>query len=443
MEQYLNKAYLLDLMEQVRVWLVSNILVWENLLQVAVGIALVPFALFIGRKVKKTTEENLAQKIPYQFKLKLIFDELILLAPYILLAFFLWSAGLILAQFKLGFALLKIFQTFLFAWIWIRLAAAIILDRFWAKVFTALALVIAVLHILGLLTPSIELLDNIGFVLGGVHLTLLSVIKAALVIFILLRFGIWISDQMEKKVATIDSLTPSAHVLLSKVIKISVVGLVCVIGLNSIGLDLSALAVFSGAIGVGIGFGLQKVVANFISGIILLMDKSIKPGDVIQMGDVYGWVTDFKGRYASVITRDGTEYLIPNEDMITQQVINWSYTNSRIRVKIPVGISYDDDVHQARKLMIEAAAEFDRVLKDPGPACLLKGFGDNSIDLELRFWIEDPQNGLANIRSEIMLNIWDSFKRHGVQIPYPQRDVHLDVNTAVKIKNELDRDGNP
>ena len=434
MEQLLDPEFWIKMFNQSLEWIQANVLTWENLIQIAVGVVLLPLSLYAGRKIKKGIRENIENPIPAHFKIRQVFDELVEVVPYLFLAFIFWAASVVLRQFEAGFAVLNIAQTLIIAWVCIRLAAAVILDRFLAKVITLVALAVAVFHITGLWQPIMGLLEGIGFTLGGVHLTILSVVKAIVVIFILLRFGNWVADQFEHRIRGMESLTPSAHVLISKTIKISVVGLVVVIGLTSIGIDLSAFAVFSGAIGVGIGFGLQKVVANFISGIILLVDKSIKPGDVIEIGDVYGWVSDFKGRYASVVTRDGKEFLIPNEDMITQQVINWSYSFSKIRVKIPVGISYNDDVHQARQLMLDSVEGIDRVLSDPKPACLLKGFGDNSVDLELRFWIQDPQNGLANIRSIVMLKIWDLFKANDIEIPFPQRDVHLDTQTPINIR---------
>jgi len=434
MEKILNLDFVNKVINDSLLWAKENVFILENLIQVGILILIVPFSLIIGKKIKKAIKENINFSVPEQFKLKIILNELIEIIPLLSLAFFFWAAGIILKEMDLGFAFLKIFQTFVVAWIWIKLAATVISDKFWAKVFTVSALVIAVFHILGLLVPVITLLDNIGFTMGGVRLTLLSVFKAIILIFALLKLGTWVSDQLEKKIREVDDLTPSAHVLVSKIIKISIIGLVCIVSLTSIGIDLSAFAVFGGMIGVGIGFGLQKVVANFISGIILLLDKSIKPGDVIEIGDVYGWVSDFKARYASVVTRDGKEYLIPNEDMITQQVINWSYSTSQIRVRIPVGVSYNDDVHLARKLMLESIKGIDRVLTKPEAACLLKGFGDNSVDFELRFWIKDPQNGLANIRSVVMLNIWDKFKQNNIEIPYPQRDVHIDTSEPIKVE---------
>ncbi len=195
--------------------------------------------------------------------------------------------------------------------------------------------------------------------------------------------------------------------------------------MSTVGIDLTAFAVFSGAVGVGIGFGLQKVVSNLISGVILLMDKSVKPGDVITVGETYGWINTLGARYASVVTRDGTEYLIPNEDIITQQVVNWSYSNNAVRLKIPIGISYKADVRKAIALCLEAAAEVERVVDQPKSVCLLKGFGDSSVDLELRIWISDPQNGVSNVKSQVLLLVWDKFHAHDIEIPFPQRDLHI------------------
>jgi small-conductance mechanosensitive channel len=192
-----------------------------------------------------------------------------------------------------------------------------------------------------------------------------------------------------------------------------------------LGLDLTVFALFSGALGLGLGFGLQKVFANLVSGFILLADKSIKPGDVIQLKDTYGWINFLGSRYVSVITRDATEHLIPNENMITGEVINWSYSQNLVRLKMPVGVAYDSDLEKARELMLAAAADTLRVLKDPKPACLLTGFGDNTVNLELRVWINDPQHGIGSVKSDLLWGIWRRFREHGIEIPYPQRDVHL------------------
>ena len=186
------------------------------------------------------------------------------------------------------------------------------------------------------------------------------------------------------------------------------------------------LAVLSGAIGVGLGFGLQKVVSNLVSGVIILLDKSIKPGDVISLGETFGWIHSLGARYVSVVTRDGREYLIPNEDLITGQVVNWSHSDEFVRLDIFFGTSYGCDPHQVRKLAIEAALSVDRVLGPPKNAvCHIVGFGDSSVDYILRFWISDPTAGLTNIRGNVYLALWDTFKANNISIPFPQREVRL------------------
>jgi small-conductance mechanosensitive channel len=198
-----------------------------------------------------------------------------------------------------------------------------------------------------------------------------------------------------------------------------------IIGLQSIGFDLSSLTLFSGAIGLGIGFGLQKVVSNLISGLILLVDKSIKPGDVISLGETFGWISELGARYVSVVTRDGREYLIPNEDLITGQVVNWSHSSELVRLDIYFGVSYDSDPHEVRKLASEAAAEVKRVVPNPAPVCHVVGFGDSSIDFILRFWIRDPTGGLTNVRGAVYLALWDALKAANIEIPFPRRDVKI------------------
>ena len=196
-------------------------------------------------------------------------------------------------------------------------------------------------------------------------------------------------------------------------------------GLRLVGVDLTGLAVLSGAIGVGLGFGLQKVVSNLVSGIIILLDKSIKPGDVISLGDTFGWINSLGARYVSVVTRDGKEYLIPNEDLITGQVVNWSHSNEFVRLDIYFGTAYSDDPHKVREIAINAAKSVDRVLSFKAPVCHIVGFGDSSVDYILRFWIRDPTGGLTNIRGNVYLALWDAFQEHGISIPFPQREVKV------------------
>jgi small-conductance mechanosensitive channel len=234
------------------------------------------------------------------------------------------------------------------------------------------------------------------------------------------------------------NLTPSVQVLFGKLLKFGLITIAVLAAISTTGVDLTALAVFGGALGVGIGLGLQKVVANLFSGLILLLDNSVKPGDVVAVAGTYGWVNKLGGRYVSVITRDGIEHLIPNEEFITTRVENWTHSDTKIRLKIPIGIHYSSDVERALELCEACAAEIPRVIDDPGPICQLRNFGDNAVELELRIWIADPMNGVNNVRSAVLRRIWRAFREEGIQIPYPQRDLHL--ASAVPLEVRLARE---
>jgi len=231
--------------------------------------------------------------------------------------------------------------------------------------------------------------------------------------------------------------------LIGKLVRVLLIIIAVITALESIGIDLTALAVLGGAIGLGIGFGLQKVISNLMSGIILLMDKSVKPGDVIAIDNTFGWINRLSARYVSVITRDGIEHLIPNEDLISQRVENWSYSDSLIRLKLPIGISYESDVPLAMKLAVEAAETVPRVLDKPAPVCRLMNFGDDSVELELRVWIDDPQKGVVNVRSEVLLNIWNIYHEQGIEFPFSQRDLHIRSSVPLDVHLTKDSDKDP
>jgi small-conductance mechanosensitive channel len=302
-------------------------------------------------------------------------------------------------------------------------------NRFMANVLAmaiwVYAVFLASLGLVNYIDFYLRFLQRVDFQLGQVHFSLLQVNRA----FFLLIGLYWVAKNLRILFhfwLTIKSgLTSAAQILLYRLGSIGLVAACVVIVLHYLGLDLTVFALFGGALGLGLGFGLQKIFANLVSGFIILADKSIKPGDVIQLGDKYGWINFLGSRYVSVITRNGTEHLIPNENLITGEVINWSYSQNLIRLQVPVGVAYGSDLEQARDLMLQAAEDTKRVLKDPKPACLLTGFGDNAVNLELRVWISDPQHGIGGVKSDLHWGIWQRFRQHGIELPFPQRDVHL------------------
>ncbi len=423
-------------------WILTNIFVWENLLQILEQISFLLVAWIVGtimgrwiRRIILSRRKEDARKGRF---ITGILGRFLDLLPLIFSIFVLWLSIRTIDWIGHRIFLLNLALNLSIAWVVIQLATSVILDRVWSRLIAMACWLLAALNILGILDRTVSLLEGIGFTIGDVKLTLLSLIKAVIALILLLRGVNWVSGLLQKKLATVSELTPSTRLMLTKSINITMIVMVTLVALNSVGIDLSALALLSGAIGVGIGFGLQKIVGNFISGLILLSDKSVKPGDVVQLQDVYGYVKHMGGRCVSVVTRDEKEYLIPNEDLITQQVINWSYSTRKIRIKVPVGISYNVDPHKAMALMENATKGMERVLTNPAPKCLMVGFGDNSVDLQFRFWIRDPQNGVANITSKVMLSIWDILKEHGIEIPFPQRDVHLNAETPIRVTHVPD-----
>lgn len=333
--------------------------------------------------------------------------------------------------------LLTPFSNLAIGWFLVVLVNRMTDEPFWQRSLGSIIVIITLLGITGLLEPTGAVLERISFGVGTMNITLLGVFKGMAMLLFLIWLSIRLSGAAESQLHRMPNITPSMEVLFSKILKVILISLSIVIGLNSFGIQLSSLTVLGGAIGLGIGFGLQKVISNLISGVILLLDKSIKPGDVISIDDTYGWINKLSARYVSVITRDGRETLIPNENLITNQVENWSFSDTKVRLRAPIGISYDADVRKAIQLTIDAALNIDRVLKDPAPKCLVRGFGDNSVDLELRFWIGDPANGVSNIKSMVYLEIWDLFHEHNIEIPFPQRDIHIKSGSAMKIEKDI------
>jgi len=318
------------------------------------------------------------------------------------------------------------------AWLLIRVASRAIHSRLLGKLFSLIVWTVVAASILGITDEITSTLDDIGFTVGDVRLSVLRVLQAVVFVSALLWAAFAAGNFLDRRIQKVDELTPSLRVLLGKVLRISFVFLAAMIAMQSLNIDLTALTILSGAVGVGIGFGLQKVVSNFISGIIILLDQSIKPGDTITLGETFGWIRELRARFVSVVTRDGREYLIPNEDFITTEVVNWSFSDRFVRLDVPFGVSYDSDPHEVTRLAIEAAGSVDRVdASRRRPVCWMTEFGDSSINFVLRFWIDDPQDGLTNIRGKVLLALWDIFKENNIAIPFPHREIIM--RTPVEI----------
>ena len=335
-----------------------------------------------------------------------------------------------------GGRLLSIVLSLSLAWLFTSVLSRIIHNRLVARTIGWLAWIYAAVVILGIDAEAGDFLDSLAINVGAFRLSALVTLKAVLLLVATVWIAVLLGNFIDVRVQRSDELSPSLRVLIGKFAKIGLVVVAGAVALSSVGIDLTALTIFSGAVGVGLGFGLQKVVSNFTSGIIILLDKSIKPGDTITVGDTFGWIRELRARFVSVVTRDGREYLIPNETFSTERVINWSFTDELVRLDVHFGVSYEADPHEVSRLAIEAAAGVGRVEAERRPVCWITGFGESSVDYVLRFWIHDPQQGLTNVRGKVFLALWDTFKANGVEIPFPQRDVT--IRNASELRPDAD-----
>ena len=361
----------------------------------------------------------------WQLRVLLLIRNRLWLITFTLL---IWIAARVMAEitpFPSRRFLLELVGTITIAIIAVGFASRLIHNGFLQRMVRWSLWAFVILYYTSLLDAVSRVLDSLALDIGDFHLSLLTVIQAAAAITVLFLAARLLTQAAAKSIKSNDDISPSMQVLAVKFLQVILFGAAFFIALKFVGVDLTGLAVLSGAIGVGLGFGLQKVVSNLVSGVIILLDKSIKPGDVISIGDTFGWINALGARYVSITTRDGKEYLIPNEDLITGQVVNWSHSNDFVRLDIYFGTAYEDDPHEVRRLAIEAAKSVDRVLSSRPPVCHIVGFGDSSVDYILRFWITDPTGGLTNIRGNVYLALWDAFQEAGISIPFPQREVRM------------------
>ena len=419
----LYPEHLIGVFQSLFGWVDQHVLNLDNFIQVVI----IGAGLFITFVAAKKINEKLAELEPFEsIRIQSFLTGVLyrFAVPILLLA---WLGAFTGLYVYLGqhYALIEVAIILTLAWAIINLGSSIISDTAISRSIATFVWGIAALHVFGWLIPLVQFLDAKKFRLGESEISVFDVIASIITVAIFLWLALLIIRMIEARIHASSEISKTAQVLITKVLKIVIIVGAFLFALGSVGIDLTAFVVFGGAIGVGLGFGLQKIFSNLVAGFILLTDKSIKPGDTLHIGGEYGRIETLGARYVSVITRDGIEHLVPNEELITNRVENWSYSHANVRLKIPVGVHYDSDVHQAIDLCKQAANSVERVLSIPPPACLLKGFGDSAVDLEIRIWIKDPMNGCANVKNQVLLGVWDLFHEHGIQIPYPQRDLHL------------------
>ena len=285
--------------------------------------------------------------------------------------------------------------------------------------------IILALHLSGVLPEVIQVLEGVKFNISKTPINLLQVLQTILTVVVTLLIALWLSRLIENKLMRAQHINVNMRVVLTKLTRILLMFIAILVALSAVGLNLTLLSVFGGALGVGLGFGLQKIASNYVSGFIILLDKSMQIGDVITAENHYGVVTDLRSRYMVLRKLDGTEVIIPNEILITNSVINHSFTDRKARVMLPIQISYDSQLELAMRLMEDCAKHHPRVMSDPVPSVHIIGFGDNGIELNLNIWVPDPEEGSAELKSQIYMRIWQGFKQNNISIPYPQRDIRI------------------
>lgn len=348
-----------------------------------------------------------------------------LLAP--LLAILFLATTLAISQ-ELNFSadLLRLAAKMAWLWFILRLVRLVVKDAVTYTIVLVVLVPAAAFYVLGILDPVSDYLDSLGFTAGEVRISALTLVKGLLIFALLLWLGRLLSGTADRYIRRQEHINASTRKLFSELFTIAMYFILALVGMNMLGIDITALAVFGGALGVGIGFGLQKIASNFISGIILLIERSVKEGDLIQLEDgVMGHVRNLGARATLVESFDGEEIMIPNEEFIVNRSVNWTYSNMRARVQINVGVAYGTDLGLVKQLLLEAAHSHPLCIEEPAPGVFLREFGDNSINFLLTLWIDNINDGRMGVQSDVMYTIWDKFKESGIEIPFPQRDVYL------------------
>ncbi|MEM9343694.1 MAG: mechanosensitive ion channel domain-containing protein [Pseudomonadota bacterium] len=409
-------------------WFVANVLTLQSLYQLAAIALTLVLAWLLHQRFKRLLE-GLGTERQLGPAVQRLLRTVAAISMPVVWVIFLSIVQTGFASLSLPIPFIRLTSSLLLAFIAINTVSIFIPSAYWSRVFSWAAWVAAALNAVGLLDIVIEWLRATGFTVGTVDINAWAIVKALMLAALLVWGANAITAIVERQLSKSEKMNSALRLLLIRLLRLFLLFVAVIVAIAAVGIDLTAFAIFSGAIGVGVGLALRRTIENLIASYSLLADESIKPGDVIEVetisGPTYGQVRKMTTRYVSVLTRDGTETLIPNEILMANPLTNWSYSDKAVRRRVPVGIAYDADVELARQLCVEAAGEVGRVLMHPEPRCLMRGFGDSSIDLELRFWINDPENGVANVTSDVLLRMWTKLRDNGIEIPFPQRDLNV------------------
>lgn len=393
-------------------------------LQFVLIIVLVVGTFFLNRFISKVIKRNY-YKIKKSQAGTVIYDTL--LPVYKKLVFALISSFTVAAfQYaKIELPIIKQVYIIIYLWVLIKVITAVIKNDLFKKIIKYSALFIIILNVTNLYSDTAIFLDTISVTISGIKISIYGILRTVLYFGVIFKISVLFIAFLSQRIEQSEDLSPTFKVLIQKVINVLVFVLATILFINVLGVDLGSLALFTSALGVGIGFGLQKIVANLISGVTLLLDKSLKPGDIIEVANQFGTVKIMGSRYTSIVTIEGKEHLVPNEYFITNEVVNWSHSNKLVRQSVDVGVSYSSDIHQVMEILENSASRVERILKRPKTIIQLIEFGASSVNFRVQFWINDPQKGVMNVKSELLIEIWDEFKVNNIEIPFPQHDLHI------------------
>ncbi len=410
-------------------WFGENLFNLTGVYQIgAIGAAYLVSWIF-AEKIRQHFEKDI-EKVKAHVRFVLSPAHFAIILKYILWLLLVWFCHVLFKNFSTQADLLQMSLNFIGALLVIRFAYFYIKSTFWTRTIYAICLIIISLQIFKLWEPTVDLLGSMTIQLGSLRISIWGIIEALFTFILLWALGNAVNRFIAHRLATSTQLTYSDRTLIQRVVKAATVVIVILISLKAAGVHLAGIVVTGGAIGFAVGIGLQKIGSNLVSGIMLLIAKPIRKGDVIGLekkffGSQYGWIVRIGLIYVEVATRNGTLELIPNEIFVTQKIENLSFSDNLVRLTIPLGISYESDLSRALTFAVSAALSIDRVLKSPDPKCVVKEFGDSTVNLELRFWINDPQDGITNVKNAVLLKVWDSFHETGIVFAFPQRDLHL------------------
>jgi small-conductance mechanosensitive channel len=400
-------------------------LIWQSS---AIGLAMLLAWWFDTAMLRNLSAAHKYQDVAIKGIKRIVFPLLTLLGVLLVRAVF--------RHYGMADSLLKLAIPLLLSLALIRLLVYVLRTVFpnsaklksWELSLSVLTWLVVALHVTGLLDTVMAGMEEIGFNLGHQHVSLFLILQGLISIAATVLIALWLGRFMEARIMRMEEMDTSSRVLLTKLVRGALLVLSVLVALSLAGIDVRVLSVFGGALGVGLGFGLQRIASNYICGFIILLDKSIRLGDVITLDNRYGTVSRLTGRYMVLSGQDGAESLIPNEMAITQALLNHSFSDRKIRIKIALQVAYSSDLDAAMQIMLDAARGHSRVISDPEPAVNLIEFADNGILLELSAWVDDPEITQTGLRSELNLMIWREFKRAGIEIPFPQREVRIVQN---------------